>query len=363
LWAIVVSVISAYGLLLVRRDTEPAAAVRALRITSACGLAVSIGLAAYSASIGILCPTCLAFYILAAIAAWISYRHFAGPNTPWKFPLLLAGGSLFIGYGILLYPGIHTPMESELAGGVPADQAGPNRKLVDQSEQLGRFLASQSAELQQYISNYLAEYRDAQQQSIPDDPERLTFGTENSPVHLVEWLEITCPHCRHLEENLTRIRSITAPGSWNVETRFFPLDSECNALVRHSRGTHVSCLAARLLICLSGTPQANRVREALFEHQQQLTNTDTVWQIAEQQGVQRESAEPCTTQAQTEAQLQNDIRLANRYNISGTPLVVMNGREVAALPHLILALILAGGNDHDPAFDVLPPPQPIKRTR
>ena len=65
----------------------------------------------------------------------------------------------------------------------------------------------------------------------------------------------------------------------------------------------------------------------------------------------------CVDSQATRQALQEDIDYGLAYHIEGTPLVVINGRKASALPHLIFSLILSGGRDDDPAFDILPPPQ------
>ena len=66
---------------------------------------------------------------------------------------------------------------------------------------------------------------------------------------------------------------------------------------------------------------------------------------------------------ETRAKLQDDIAWAMQHDIQGTPLVLVNGREVPASVQLLYALILAEADPEHPAFAVLPPPQPQARLR
>jgi serine/threonine-protein kinase len=59
----------------------------------------------------------------------------------------------------------------------------------------------------------------------------------------------------------------------------------------------------------------------------------------------------------TEAKLQSDIAWAVEHDIQGTPLVLLNGREVAAFGPLLYALILTRGDPLHAAFASLPAPQ------
>jgi serine/threonine-protein kinase len=60
----------------------------------------------------------------------------------------------------------------------------------------------------------------------------------------------------------------------------------------------------------------------------------------------------------TTRRLQEDLAYAQQHDIHGTPLVVVNGREVPPILSILYALVMAGGDANAPAFRGLPPPQP-----
>jgi serine/threonine-protein kinase len=62
--------------------------------------------------------------------------------------------------------------------------------------------------------------------------------------------------------------------------------------------------------------------------------------------------------AATAAKLQDDIQLALRYELDGTPLVLVNGRKAVAFPPFLYAMVLTRGALDDPAFASLPPANP-----
>jgi serine/threonine-protein kinase len=62
--------------------------------------------------------------------------------------------------------------------------------------------------------------------------------------------------------------------------------------------------------------------------------------------------------AETNAKLQDDIQLALRYELDGTPLVLLNGRKAVAFAPFLYAMVLTGGALDDPAFASLPPANP-----
>jgi serine/threonine-protein kinase len=86
-----------------------------------------------------------------------------------------------------------------------------------------------------------------------------------------------------------------------------------------------------------------------------------VWEIATSGSVPREKLEACMKSPDTARKIQDDIAYAKQHHIRGTPLVVINGRDVApAPPPFIYALVMAGGDASAKAFDLLPPPAAVE---
>ena len=122
-----------------------------------------------------------------------------------------------------------------------------------------------------------------------------------------------------------------------------------------SDGTHVACLAAKMLICLGGSPKGHQVRNSFFQKQGHL-KVDDMWDIAAGSAAQRKSLEDCVNSEATKNMLQDDIEYAIQHHIQGTPLVIINGRQAPGFPPFIYAMIIAGGDGHAEGFSVLPPP-------
>ena len=141
---------------------------------------------------------------------------------------------------------------------------------------------------------------------------------------------------------------------------FFPLDDDCNPYGPRSRKPGVSCLAAKVLICLADKPNIKEIRNELFAQQRFLTK-DIIWNTAAENGDALKELKACVDSEKTKAILKEDIELAEAHKIRGTPLVVINGRKASAVPPIIYALILAEGNVNAEPFTKLPPPQEIKQ--
>jgi len=118
----------------------------------------------------------------------------------------------------------------------------------------------------------------------------------------------------------------------------------------------VRCLAARARICVEGQPGATAYAVRMFGKQESLSVAD-VYALAE--GVMpRRELEDCLARPETAQKLRADIELATRYEIDGTPLVLLNGRKASSFAPFLYAMVLTGGRSEHPAFDTLPPANP-----
>ncbi|MFP2932969.1 DsbA family protein [Pyxidicoccus sp. 3LG] len=225
---------------------------------------------------------------------------------------------------------------------------------------LEEYLNGLSPEQKQFIADGLAQYRRGT--PLPAvAPARHLYGPTNAPVKIVEWTDSKCPHCKSLVEELSVLKKRVPEGKMSLEARQFPLDGACNPAIPRRGGFDaptVRCTAAKAQICLEGAKDYWTLREKLFAAQA-LLDTERVLEIASSGSVSRMQLDACMSSPETAAKLQEDSNYAMRHHISGTPLVVVNGRQALPSAPLLLALVMAEGNPSAPAFDMLPPPRPM----
>jgi serine/threonine-protein kinase len=220
---------------------------------------------------------------------------------------------------------------------------------------LDELISRLSPELRQGLSDALAAY--ARSDRVPLRPGHLIIGPSTAPVRITAFTDILCSHCAQLHETIGILQEMLPSGSFALEPRQFPLDSECNPAVQMSSGDGVRCLAARAMICVEKDWMS--FADALFENQRWLT-TESIYNLAAPFS-SRQRLEACVASAETEAKLRDDIAWALQHEILGTPLLLVNGREAPASLQFLYAMVLAEANPEHPAFAVLPPPQPQAR--
>lgn len=351
-----------------RQRSTSVLALRGVTLLASLG---TLALLAYSVSMGIFCPTCLLFYVCVWITTFGAWQAPATAAEPLK-AALTAVGAFAIGALLAIYPGLKTPLPTAMTLPIAktttvvpaptpakASEAAPtNTATTTSNGELEKFLGEANQDMKQALSDGLDLYRKAQWRGRPTDEKRLTFGSPGASLQLVEWVDLLCPHCARFHQALDQIIDATPGKSWNLETHYFPLDSECNPGIQRTDGTGVHCLAAKVLICSAGQTDEHQLRSALFANQTSL-KPELVWQLATHDDAEKRTAlEQCVNSQATQDSLAKDIADADVYEIRGTPFLVINGRPAPGLPLLLYALILAGGDPMHPAFDNLPTPRP-----
>jgi protein-disulfide isomerase len=327
-----------------RARAQPAdAAVTALRLTSAAGLLAVFVLIGVVVSEGSFCGACAIAHALVlahAAIALVLWRKSglaqAGPAS------VLAGGSMLWAYLVVAFTASSVPKSAIPVAAAP--DASAETRLRD-------FLAGLTPPARQALSDALGHMRRGPALTLPK-PRALT-GRADAPVRFTEWTDVRCSHCAELHHTFAELEK-TLPGSFSLESRYYPLDGACNPAIKAPQRDEVRCLAPRVLICRENYPDASLLKDALYAQQRDLTPAK-VYELATGN---RASLEACVASAETNAKLADDLALAAQYSPDGTPLVIVNGRPGSAMPIFLYAIALAQGSPDHPAFSALPPANP-----
>jgi serine/threonine-protein kinase len=218
-----------------------------------------------------------------------------------------------------------------------------------------QFLASRPASEKQALSDALARFARTPAPAEPLPPPRALRGPPDAPVHLVEWTDLLCPHCRHLNETLEQLRQSIPPDRLAIEARQYPLDGRCNPAVP-LKGDGLRCDGALVQICLEKAPDYWTLRDKLFAAQRTLTR-ESMMDIASSGLTPRSQLEACIASDEARARLVEDIRYCELYHPTGTPVVAINGKVVAQpLPVFLYALVMANGDPTAPLLTSALPP-------
>jgi len=342
------------------------------RVIGAVGVVACLVFAGVSFSIGAICLTCMITYWLVFAYAFFAWR-LPAPSRPEAPAGALIGAAVWTlaAAALLWYPGARTPssaalsLEAVVAKAPPPPPPKPGAEPPPGDHHghggvpttLEGFVASIPPTNLQTFADGIGRVRASTPKDTSRWPSRFVFGS--GPAKMVEFTDIKCGHCARFVAELKELYRLAPKGSFSVEPRQYPLDAECNptmpATMTDKSG--VRCAAAKALICLEG-------REAFWDAQEKLfavgpsLSKEKVLEIAGDAHGDRAALASCVGAEATTKKLLADIEYANAYGLEGTPLVLINGREVPPLGAFLYALVLAGGDPGASAFAKLPAPRP-----
>lgn len=357
-WALAAAALPLLALLRAAEGRARGDWLSAVRIAAAAGVVAVLMLMAAAVQARTFCGGCFLIYVLVSGYAGIALLGWRALGLPQGGrAALMSLAAVAMAALLLLYPGLKTSARRTAAGleavTRPADVAAPGSVLPSANDDVSQFVASLAPPLRQTLADSLHQYR--QGIVVPSAPPRTLIGSASAPLRITDFTDVRCGHCAELHETLAALEREAPAGSFSVEPRQFPLDGECNPFVRRGNDP-VRCLAARARICVEGRPGATAYASRLFGKQDTLSTAD-VYALAEPVMPRRE-LEACVARAETSEKLQSDIELATRYQIDGTPLVLLNGRKATSFPPFLYAMVLTGGRTDHPAFATLPAANP-----
>lgn len=300
------------------------------------------------------CLTCLGTYGLVVVFAFAAFMMLPGPR--WPESKFLAGGVAWVFvvgapvFLVGLVPGGNTPK----AGAVTRLAGTTEEQLVDNLMHLPKREALMtSAARHKWLSSPARD--------VSDFVVRVRHGPVGAPIKVVEFSDVLCPHCAQFEESLEELRGAAPKDSLSIEPRLFPLvDDGCARPGEKDSPKDVRCTGAKVQICSEDHPLYWDVRKQLFAAQQSLRSSDMVIDIAAKvTNRSRDALVACINSPETQAKLTDDISYGRRYNLEGTPLVLLNGRETWPSAGFILGMAVSGGDVNAPWFKNLPEPPPM----
>ena len=359
------------------RQVDTQAAVAAIQALAGAGVVTAIGLGGYSLSLGQVCLTCLITYALVAGyagAAWGLSSAMPSSDRPATLPIMSGpayrtaavalGVASIAGVLALRIPGAKlaedAPLPPPRAATPAATPSGmsvssPDVPVSRSGNVVAEFLESLAPAARKTVLEGLKEHRVAPRPPLPPLTERPFVGAEDAAVRITDFSDLRCPHCARLAAEMARMAESLPADAFRLESRYFPLDAECNGRLdpRATDGSGVRCTSAKVLLCAQGEASYEALRRRMFREQASLTVDKVIALAIEMLDKSEDELRGCIAAPETERKLSEDIAYAARFDIRGTPMVIMNGRRVLAFPPLLMALILADGDPDHPGFGQL----------
>lgn len=166
-----------------------------------------------------------------------------------------------------------------------------------------------------------------------DDHGQPYVGAAQPKLVITEFSDYQCPHCAKAHEQL-RLLVQTYPEAVRVVHRHFPLDNDCNPLIKQVFHTH-SCYYARLAICAASFGKFWVGNDYLFKHGRDETSIP-IDGFARAIEAAPEAVRDCL-KSQADSKLKLDVDAGLKLEIDGTPTFIIRGEKyTGALPQEVL---------------------------
>ncbi len=261
------------------------------------GVLTSIVLGTISITkIGVVCPTCVATYVVTALQAVVLFIFrdqikYAGLNK------LVNGGAVAVVALVLTIGGFHlTAGKAPTSASQPttATPPAPTGPAVD-------LVINRSA-----YSGLGEDYRK---------------GSDQAKVVITEFADFQCPACQYTANNLREVAKIYGDAV-QIVFKNYPLDRACNS----GAGIHPhACAAATIARCAGQFGKFWQMHDLIFDRQDQI-NTENLKKWAGEIGISPQQVESCLNSKDILAKIQDDIVVGDRVHVEGTPTLYFNGR-------------------------------------
>ena len=161
-----------------------------------------------------------------------------------------------------------------------------------------------------------------------DLPRRgLAVGNPQARVQIEEFSDFQCPACSRLHHVMAELMTEMSDRV-QLRHRDYPLDQACNRKITRAFHEH-ACLAASYARCVAEQGKFWHFSTYLFSNQHSL-GRNQLRAYVRQVGADLERVDRCLAAFEARQAISQDIEEGIRRDISGTPTVYVNGREVEA---------------------------------
>jgi len=161
--------------------------------------------------------------------------------------------------------------------------------------------------------------------AIEPDAQWPVWGNPEGKVSIIEFSDFQCPFCRLAAFN---IRPYLQEFKNDVRYFFvnYPLDQSCNPYLEQPMH-QTACLAAYAAKCAQDRGDFWGFHDDLFRHQRQLSET-MILKLAQDRKWDAAVFQACVNSEETKKRVINDVEMAKKFYISGTPSIIIDGRKL-----------------------------------
>jgi protein-disulfide isomerase len=188
------------------------------------------------------------------------------------------------------------------------------------------------------LADFEVAYARSAAREVPSGKDRPSVGPEAAPVTIAIFSDFRCSGCRRVAEMLEQIRR-GFPDEVRVVFRHFPLATECNPTTPTNMHPD-ACRAARAAEAAHEQGRFWDFHDRLFAVEGAIRE-ETVRDMAAAVGLDVARFDERRASADVNRRIAEDAHLGRQLGLTGTPLVLVNGRRPPALrPEVLRRAVL-----------------------
>ena len=264
-------------------------------------------------SIGSLCLTCMTIYAICYLQLAVTLlSKEEWPEDSFE-PKRTINGLLNAATVVLLCLLVFQQLKPIDSKSFVADEAGVQKNPMQVQQMLNSNLSAERYDIKLDLSAY---------SGLGEDYRK---GNKFAKVKVVEFADFECPACRGAAANLKTVAEKFGDKVLFV-FKNYPLDKKCNPEITGDFHKY-ACYAATMARCAGTYGKFWQMHDLVYNNQNDLSiNNIEKW--AKSLGLTQEQIDSCRNSEDIKKKILDDINVAKKANLQGTPTIYINGRRL-----------------------------------
>ncbi len=273
------------------------------------------------------------------VLGYINFTKLVVPCKLCIYTYFCTAGLLVSAIGVFLMSKKQNPKELSFGEGaklsLPAAGFGAAATVVlfvflfGASRIFGKPAASGDLLPAEQVTDYLREFRALNKVDVSTAGLEGFEGEPGAYIVVQKFADFLCPHCYHASKELQKAMD-RWPGRIRIYYRHFPLDGNCNPVVRRRDPNYgvMRCNGAKAALCGPEQRIFSKLYHGIFELQNDPEGISmaNLQQVTEKSGGNWQRMQACMASPKTEAALQRDIKDADTIKLNSTPTIIVQDR-------------------------------------
>jgi protein-disulfide isomerase/uncharacterized membrane protein len=175
------------------------------------------------------------------------------------------------------------------------------------------------------IESEIIKYYSSDAVNLVLDDAGIRIGDRNAPVEIVEFIDFQCPYCLKLLQLTGRLHR-DFPKETTIVLVNYPLDAKENPHIKQKFHDYAG-LAARTALCAADRGELEEFEQLLFRRKRTMEER-AIMDWATTGARKQADYGRCIASETITKRVRNDIERSRAHNVTATPVIYLNGREI-----------------------------------